>query len=100
VDEAGVALTPLTDEVPAAFDFATAGAECAEPDGATSVVEIGPDAVAAVSDVVTFEVVAAVVELVLLALAAEFVALPLQARAAKAIEMRIERYIFPSDSRN
>jgi hypothetical protein len=68
-----------------------------EPDAVLSVVEVGPAAPLTVSDVVTFEGDAGVVELVLLAFAAdaELVPLPLQAHAARAIEKRIERYIFP-----
>jgi hypothetical protein len=74
------------------------GAEWAEPDAAGSVVEIGPVEAPTVSDVATFDV-AVVVDFVLSVLvAAEFVPLPppLQARAARAIETRVERYIFPS----
>jgi len=73
------------------------GAEWAEPDAAGSVVEIGPVEAPTVSDVATFDV-AAVVGFVLSVLVAEFVPLPppLQARAARAIETRVERYIFPS----
>jgi hypothetical protein len=47
-----------------------------------------------VSDVLVLDV--CVVEAVVFAAEAEFVALPLQAMAAIPIEMRTERYIFPS----
>ena len=71
-----------------------------EPDADLSVVEIGPATPPEVSDVRTFEDDACVVEPVVLLFAAEadFVPLPLQAQAAaaRAIEMRAERYIFPS----
>jgi len=91
------ALTPVTGGAPA-------GPEVAEPVGVLSVVEIGPETAPVVSDVLTFADDACAVELVLLLFAAEadFVPLPLHdhAVAARAIEMRAERYIFPSLFRN
>jgi hypothetical protein len=82
------------------FGFGVAGdvPDVAEPDANLSVVEDGPATPPEVSDVVTIEDVACVVEPVLLLFAAEaeFVPLSLQATAARAIEMRTERYIFPS----
>ena len=96
VPDAAAALTPFALEVPVLA--AAPGAVAAEPDANLSVVEVGPATPPEVSDVVTFEDAAGVVEPVLLLFAAEaeFVPLPLQDRAARAIEMRTERYIFPS----
>ena len=73
------------------------GTRFAEPDRDLSVVEIGPATAPLVSDVLTFEDACVVEPVVLLfAAAAELAPPPLQAQAARAIEMRTERYIFPS----
>jgi hypothetical protein len=92
--EAVVALTPLFVEVPEL----TVGAADTEPCVVPPVVEVGPATAVEVSELVVFDEVAAVVEAVVSALAAtaDLVPLPLQAEAMMAIEMRTERYIFPS----
>jgi len=89
------------------FGFAAlpaAGVVAAEPDADLSVVDDGPATAPEVSDVETFDDDACVVEpaVLLFAAEAEFVPLPLHAKtaAARTIEMRADRYIFPSLFRN
>src|SRR5205085_12142289 len=89
------------------FGFAAlpaAGVGAAEPDADLSVVDDGPATAPEVSDGETFDDDACVVEpaVLLFAAEAEFVPLPLHGKtaAARTIDMRAQRYPFPSCFRN